>query len=622
MEVKKDRLIGSIIKYFLLAVAAPFALLSAGAYYLIQPGEAVSPYFFTYCGVSLLLIFAGAFLVGKLVTGPIEELSKTARELSRGNLSIGFATPRSDEIGDLQKSFMNFARVFRERDKMKSTFSRYISNYIADEILADLEVKSLAEYRDVTILFSDIRGFTTVSENLEPQSLFDILNRYFDQMIDIVFKYNGVINKFIGDAIMVIYNAPNFCEYSEIYAVITALEMNRSLKEFNARINQKYGVNLEIGIGINSGKVVTGNVGSEKRMEYTVIGDNVNISSRLQSIARAGEIVISENVARYARYVFTLKDMGDIELKGKRQPLRVHKVEGNLPYDEVKKNLKSGDAIVCQLSMFALGRIEKLSLETDLMPELKNPDEKIRVMALDLIIEKFRNKAEECIMFLLQNDKSEFVRNYAITQIGALGLQKFVNFLSQQYIACDSLPVRGAAIDCLFRLSDDKLKERIGKTCKFESEEIGREISGALAKHPSLNLYDTIERLISDDSTLQERKLGVYILCNLGLSPKVDLLNESFRSGNDEIRKLVVSAYLKIGTCKTVIFLLKNLDKFEKDTLNSAYKVIAHLLSKFNGPEYRYDIGVQIQLDIIKSLILSSDGKNFEKLKVALIKNR
>jgi len=622
MEIKKDRLIHSIIKYFILAVALPYALISVLAYFFIPSRDGSQIYFLIYCGTALLLIAGGTALVARLLTGPIEELSLTARELSRGNVSIGFKTQRNDEIGDLQKSFLNLAKVFRERDKMKSTFSRYISNYIADEILADLGGKSLAEYRDVTILFSDIRGFTTVSEKLEPQSLFEILNRYFDQMIDIVFKYNGVINKFIGDAIMVIYNAPNFCEFSEIYAVITALEMNRSLKEFNLKFTQKYGFNLEIGIGINSGKVVTGNVGSEKRMEYTVIGDNVNISSRLQSVAKAGEIIISENVARYAKYVFTLMDMGNIELKGKRQPLRVYKVEGNLPYEDVKKNLKSGDAIICQLSMIALGRIEKLSLETDLMPELKNPDEKIRVMALDLIIEKFKAKAEECIMFLLQNDKSEFVRNYAITQIGNLGLQKFVNFLSQQYIACDSLPVRGAAIDCLVRLADDKVKERIGRSCKFESEEIGKEISSSLAKYPALNLYETIERLISDDSSQQDRKLGVYILCNLGLSMKVDLLNESFREGDDDIRKLVVSAYLKIGTCKTVIFLLKYLDKFEKDTLNSAYKVIAHLLSKYNGPEYRYDIGVQIQLDIIKSLILSSEGKNFEKLKVALIKNR
>jgi len=629
MIFKKDSFIYEFLQNFFLFVLLPYALLLTGVSVLAYTGISsaalaeISSYAYGFCGLSFIVITAGAFFLGASVMKPIKALSEMARELSKGNTGVKTEPARRDEIGELQKSFITFSKVFNEREKMKSTFSRYISDYIADEVLTENLGQALADYRNVTILFSDIRGFTTVSETIEPKDLFNILNMYFDQMIDIVLKNRGVINKFIGDAMMILYNAPTLCENAEIMAIITGLEMNRNLRDFNNKFTKKYGISIEIGIGINSGQVIAGNIGSEKRMEYTVIGDNVNVSSRLQTIAKGGEIVISESVARSAKYVFTLIDLGEIELKGKKQLIRVYRVGENLPYEKIKQNLTNADPVICHLSMIALGRIERLSLENDLMPLLKNGDEKIRTMALDLIVRNFKAKAEECIMFLLQNDKSEYVKTYAIDQIGKLNLVRFANFLTQQYLSTDSLRLRGATIDCLQSLNDEKIKDRIVKNCKFENPQISETVSRALNKYPALNVYASIEQMISDDSGEEEQKLGVYMLCQFGLSSKVDLLNKLFKEcHNDEIRRLVVTSFLKIGNCRTVIFLLKNLNGFEKETLNNAYKVIAHLISKFHESDYKYDISVQIQLDIIKSIILSSEGKNFEKLKVALIKNK
>ncbi|HBC73812.1 MAG: hypothetical protein A2008_06935 [Candidatus Wallbacteria bacterium GWC2_49_35] len=612
-------------------IAAPnlilFSLAAAYVHFYVpdgNPARADLPFILTLAAVSLLTTAAGAFLASKKSSAPVLGLVSLAKKIQKGESGFTADPDASDEIAYLQKSFISFSKVLNERELMKSTFSRYISDYIADEILTeDSATQFLAEYRNVTILFSDIRGFTTLSESLEPKDLFDVLNHYFDQMIDIVIKNNGVINKFIGDAIMVLYNAPRLCENAGIMAIITALEMNRRLSEFNQKYTKKYGVTLGIGIGINSGQVVAGNIGSEKRMEYTVIGDTVNVSSRLQSVAKAGEIAISENVFKSAQYVFELSDMGEIELKGKRQPLRVYKVTGDLAYAKIKENLKSEDAEVLQLSLIALGRVEKLSLENDLMPILKNNFEKIRFMALELIIEKFKQKAEECVMYVLQNDKSEFVKTFAIDKIGALGLSRFANFLAQQYLACQSLRLKGAVIHCLYNLKEPKLKERILSQCAFENQPIMDEIKAIFEKYSKLDLYETLETMLSENVSISERKLGVYLMCNLGLSTKAELLNKLFRDcRDDELRKLVVAAFLKIGSCKSVIFLLKNLNKFEKEILNSAYKVIAHLIGKYHADEYKHDLSVQIELDIIKSLILSSEGKNFEKLKVALIKNK
>lgn len=614
-------------------LAPNLALLAAAAGYIYftaapSPGDTFGATGILFISLLAALWFfltaAGIYFAAKNAAAPIISLAGIAKKIQKGETDLNIPPSAIEEIDYLQKSFMSFSKVLSEKAIMKSTFSRYISDYIADEILTeDLAAQFLAEYRNVTILFSDIRGFTTLSETLEPKDLFDILNHYFDQMIDIVIKNNGVINKFIGDAIMVLYNAPRLCENADIMAIITALEMNKRLDEFNLKYTRKYGITLGIGVGINSGQVVAGNIGSEKRMEYTVIGDTVNVSSRLQTVAQAGEIAISENIFKSAQYVFELSDMGEIELKGKRQPLRVYKVTGDLAYEKIKENLKSADAEILQLSVIALGRVEKLNLETDLMPLLKNNYEKIRLMALELIIEKFKAKAEECIMYVLQNDKSEFVKTCAIEKIGALGLAKFSNFLAQNYLSGSSLRLKGAVINCLNNLKEPKLKERVLALCQFENQRIVDEIKMIFEKYSKLNLYETLETMISENAPLGEKKLGVYLLCNLGLSAKVELLNKLFRDcRDDELRKLVVAAFLKIGNCKSVIFLLKNLNKFEKEILNSAYKVIAHLIGKYHAGEFKHDLSVQIELDIIKSLILSSEGKNFEKLKVALIKNK
>ncbi|HNY13682.1 MAG TPA: adenylate/guanylate cyclase domain-containing protein, partial [Candidatus Wallbacteria bacterium] len=304
MTFKKDSFINEFFQNFFIFVLLPYTLLLSAviffAYISISSAAfaEIANYVYGFCAFSFIFMAAGAFFLGSSVTRPIKALSNIARELSKGNTSVKIDDTRHDEIGELQKSFINFSKLFNEREKMKSTFSRYISDYIADEVLTENIGQTLADYRNVTILFSDIRGFTTVSETIEPKDLFNILNMYFDQMIDIVLKNRGVINKFIGDAMMVLYNAPTLCENAEIMAIITGLEMNRNLRDFNNKFTKKYGIGIEIGIGINSGQVIAGNIGSEKRMEYTVIGDNVNVSSRLQTIAKGGEIVISESVAR------------------------------------------------------------------------------------------------------------------------------------------------------------------------------------------------------------------------------------------------------------------------------------------------------------------------------------
>jgi len=208
-------------------------------------------------------------------------------------------------------------------NKVKSTFKKYVSENIVDELLLNEESLELGGIeQEVCVLFSDIRGFTSMSERLEASRVVTLLNRFFDKMIDVVFKYNGTLDKIIGDELMVLYGAPLKKTDDILNAVNTAKEMFTSLDNFNKKMNDDGFPKLNIGIGINYGKVICGNIGSEQQMNYTVIGDTVNLASRLCSAAKPGEIIISDSVYKSLKNKngFDLSD--DLILKGKSKPVK------------------------------------------------------------------------------------------------------------------------------------------------------------------------------------------------------------------------------------------------------------------------------------------------------------
>lgn len=208
-------------------------------------------------------------------------------------------------------------------NKVKSTFKKYVSENIVDELLLNEESLELGGVeQEVCVLFSDIRGFTSMSERLEASRVVTLLNRFFDKMIDVVFKYNGTLDKIIGDELMVLYGAPLKKTDDILNAVNTAKEMFTSLDNFNKKMNNDGFPKLNIGIGINYGKVICGNIGSEQQMNYTVIGDTVNLASRLCSAAKPGEIIISNSVYNSLKNKSGFDPNDDLILKGKTKPVK------------------------------------------------------------------------------------------------------------------------------------------------------------------------------------------------------------------------------------------------------------------------------------------------------------
>lgn len=219
-------------------------------------------------------------------------------------------------------------------DKLKSTFKKYVSKQIVDQLLENEELLNLGgQEQEATILFSDIRGFTSMSETMAPNEVVETLNEYFNLMIEIIFKYNGTLDKIIGDALMVIFGAPIAHQSDTENAVKTAIEMQEKLIEFNQNriINLKQPI--KIGIGINRGKVISGNIGSKQQMNYTVIGDSVNLASRLCSVAASDEIIVSETVWKHVKdlKIFKSKKLKPVKVKGKIKPIEIKEILYNRP---------------------------------------------------------------------------------------------------------------------------------------------------------------------------------------------------------------------------------------------------------------------------------------------------
>ena len=230
-------------------------------------------------------------------------------------------------VFDEQKNFSGIVIAVDDLskiNKVKSTFKKYVSKNIVDKLLENEDSLNLGGTEsDITILFSDIRGFTSMSEKLNPTQIVKLLNKYFQSMIDVVFKYNGTLDKIVGDELMVLYGVPLKNDMDTENAVNTAIEMFKKLDKFNSHIVKEGFEPFRIGIGINKGKAVSGNIGSEQQMNYTVIGDTINLGARLCSHAKSGEILISNSVKDHISKEHNFKKIPPIHVKGKAKPIEV-----------------------------------------------------------------------------------------------------------------------------------------------------------------------------------------------------------------------------------------------------------------------------------------------------------
>jgi adenylate cyclase len=251
------------------------------------------------------------------VLKPLDVIGGVADKIGEGDLSVHAQVKSQDEIGVLAHRINKMIKGLQER--------LHLTKFVSDEALtaveeADLEGLALGgERKEATVLFSDIRGFTSMSEKMEPEEVVNLLNTYFDKQTEVVQNTGGDIDKFVGDELMAVFKGKQMANQ----AVDCAVKIQKEVQKLNNELGKKIG----IGIGINTGSMVMGAMGSKERMDFTVIGDNVNLGARLCSAAAAGEVIISESTKKLLEgNNFQLTKLDPILVEGKEEPIQIYRV--------------------------------------------------------------------------------------------------------------------------------------------------------------------------------------------------------------------------------------------------------------------------------------------------------
>jgi adenylate cyclase len=288
--------------------------------------------FYYFVAGSLCIIFI-LLLIRFVVGRPariIRDVAAGAQKVAGGVYADPLPVKSGDEIGQLTQSFNTMIKGLKERDFIRNTFGRYVDQEIARDLMRRPEATRLGgEKRVVAILMSDLRNFTPLSEALSPEETIGILNRYFSHMISVIQRDRGIIVDFFGDALLVFFDPMNGrIEHTSLQAIHCALEMQREIAAFNTQ-NKADGLpELQMGIAVNAGEVIVGNIGSDTRAKYGIVGAPVNLTNRIQAVAEADEVVVSDFIYRYVKDSLLIRRSFETRLKGIYEPVRLYVVGG------------------------------------------------------------------------------------------------------------------------------------------------------------------------------------------------------------------------------------------------------------------------------------------------------
>jgi adenylate cyclase len=281
-------------------------------------------------GTSLLLSIGAAFYVGRTIIRPIRSLEASMHRVETGDLETTAEVTADDEIGHLAAAFNRMTAGLRREAIVRDLFGQYVSPEVA-RLAIEHQGQLEGEIVECSVLFVDIRRFTALAEVLPPARLIGTLNRYFERMLAEVEAEGGIVNKFGGDSLLAVFGSPlNPMDDHAQRAVRAALRMREALVEFNREQAASEMPQLRVGFGLATGELVAGNVGSSRKLEYTVIGDPVNLAARLQELTTSlgAEILVSDRTAELARGVATFRSLGEVEVRGRAEHVEVFAVEG------------------------------------------------------------------------------------------------------------------------------------------------------------------------------------------------------------------------------------------------------------------------------------------------------
>jgi class 3 adenylate cyclase len=283
--------------------------------------------------IILFIAFWAGYLYSGTITRPIQMLVEAAQRIASGDFKINLSVKGRDEVSHLSRAFNEMALGLEERDRVKETFNKFHNKEIAEKLLSG-EVKLGGERKEATVFFSDVRGFTAMSETMEPEQVVEMLNEYMTRMVAIIRSHHGIVDKYVGDAIMALWGVPLGNDDDIYNSVRACLAMRDELARLNELRISRGQSPLKIGMGLNIGPVIAGNIGSTEKMEYTVIGDTVNLASRMESMTKeyGTDFLIPSAIYERVKDRFIFERCKSARVKGKSAAIEIYKVLGY--YDE------------------------------------------------------------------------------------------------------------------------------------------------------------------------------------------------------------------------------------------------------------------------------------------------
>jgi class 3 adenylate cyclase len=278
----------------------------------------------------ICLLFVASYLLARSMARPLLRMSGAARRIAGGELTVDLSDIRTrDEVGQLAASFEEMVEGLRQKEFIRDTFGRYLTREVVQQLLESEDgLKLGGEERELSLMMSDLRGFTSLTSFMPPDQIITFLNRYLGKMVEILMNHRGVIDEIVGDGILAFFGAPEPMQDHTVRAVACALSMQAAMEEINA-LNEKDGyAHLEMGIAVHTGRVVVGNIGSEKRSKYGVVGSDVNFTGRIEGYTVGGQVLISHAAFERVKDHVDVRQTLTVQMKGIPGKVTLYDIRG------------------------------------------------------------------------------------------------------------------------------------------------------------------------------------------------------------------------------------------------------------------------------------------------------
>jgi adenylate cyclase len=306
-----------------------FAILQRSVAEGIAPYLALQAVLLFLASFSVALTLAGGIRIAKRITRPLLQLAEAAREVTRGNYEVRVRHTEDDEIGELSRAFDGMVRGLVERDSMRDALGKVASSEVVAQLLQG-QIELGGEERDVTVMFTDIRNFTALCETLSPQQSLSLLNQFLTAISEVVEKHEGVVDKYLGDGVMAMFGAPVMRPDDAQRALDCALEIRSRVAALGPVLAARGLPHPDIGIGVNTSSVIAGNIGSPTRLNYTVLGDGVNLASRLEGLTKRYHVpIVVGSLTRDSSAGIVWRELDKVRVRGKTVPERIYEPLGH-----------------------------------------------------------------------------------------------------------------------------------------------------------------------------------------------------------------------------------------------------------------------------------------------------